>query len=1507
MNWKYVHRLWALCRCPRKLSTGAQTLCILLMLCLASPVARADCPAAPIANPDDMAISFLTANGVQAASASLLASSIKEGTLIYDDTANKLKVCDGDNWIEVGSGSGTDTLASLSCASGEIPKYNGTAWACAADGGGSGTESVFAVSGTATLTGTTIRGFSSVGTNIGSAYNNSTGVFTAPEAGRYFFSGSVLPMTGTSATLQLFKSGTGVVRSYMDNADANNIPVSAAMDLAPGDTVSMNLTTGTLHANAWHSFTGFKLGGGAAGGGGGSSTMVAFEANRTGGANQTVTTNTWTKLVLATEVYDVGNAYDPATSRFMPQVAGKYVVSAGAYCLGVATACSVMIYKNGAGHSMMKPSSVASNDLIPRLTTIVDMNGSTDYIEAYAYTGGTTIGGSTMYTSFGAALLGGSSSSSDTLAGLSCATNEIPKWNGSAWACASDGGGSGGGGLEYFAGSGLLVGGITYHNVTPTNHYPVTVPPGTKAVKLTVNYHHQSATPNTHGYLSFSAYQKGQTNASKKVSYSSYHYNDYANSDIAYLDIPWDDSLDDEVTIQVTSSLNTDTLNNYAIYLAGYVVGDGGGGGSSQWTTIGNDLHYGTGGVAIGQTVAPDASATLELESTTKGFLPPRMTTVQRDAISSPAVGLMIFDTTAAQYQFWNGTAWSGLGSGGVPTGTIAAFALATCPSGWTEYTAARGRFLRGIDPTGASVDPDGTRAPGNLQADAMQQITGSMGFNRTAASNLVGAFVGGGTPGASGATSGSNAAGSVAFNSANSPSARTSVETRPKNVAVLFCQYNGSGGGGGGSSQWTDVTGGINYAGGKVGIGTTAPAGPLHVVTTAAVPAITMERTGDANVFLEFESTTGLTGVDGGGSSGFLRFYTAGAQRMIVNSAGNIGIGTTTPQSLLQVAGGIQLADDAAACPGASNVKLGTLKYGSNVLSVCNTGGWTTLTAGGGTLSGGTSGYLGVWTGATTMGLSSTVAGQSLFWDATNHRLGIGTTNPQDALDLGLGTSGRSIVWGGSTGTNHYASVGTTYSFGSLSLVRGLKLATGGADQYLYSYATGSRAGIRIGGGSASDISFFNEPAATQTVGDAFDYVANTKMTIKDSGNVGVGTTAPSSLLHVKKDQTAATTQILVENVGAADPATISALSVGEGGVAYGSLRRYRDGSGTVELANVQNAPLHLLTNNIRRLTILGTGNVGIGTTSPTAAGGIAGYDTPLYIANAGNPLLVVQSTANGAANLAGVALKTGISTNYWQMYAKNGKFTVGVASVGDFLTIDGTGNVGIGTTSPAQKLDVSGIVQVRTTSNGFLQLNPGSTTQNGYVGFFGAGGTRSGYVGWGNQGNVHLTADTGMVVLQAGASGWTATLDNAGSFSVPAAAYKPGGGAWAASSDARLKDIDGDYDQGLDSIIRLNPIRFHYKKDNARKEPSGKSFVGLIAQEVQKAFPEAVSEGRDGYLSLDTTPINFAVINAIKELKADNDNLRAELQAANENYKDQDAALENLRREIDALKAAR
>ena len=67
-----------------------------------------------------------------------------------------------------------------------------------------------------------------------------------------------------------------------------------------------------------------------------------------------------------------------------------------------------------------------------------------------------------------------------------------------------------------------------------------------------------------------------------------------------------------------------------------------------------------TGGLGIEITGTPtiDASAILTLTSTTKGFLPPRMTTAQRDAIT-PVAGLMIYNTTTNKHQGYNGTTWN--------------------------------------------------------------------------------------------------------------------------------------------------------------------------------------------------------------------------------------------------------------------------------------------------------------------------------------------------------------------------------------------------------------------------------------------------------------------------------------------------------------------------------------------------------------------------------------------------------------------------------------------------------------------------------------------------------------------------------------------------------------------------------------------------------------------------------------------------------------------------------
>ena len=69
----------------------------------------------------------------------------------------------------------------------------------------------------------------------------------------------------------------------------------------------------------------------------------------------------------------------------------------------------------------------------------------------------------------------------------------------------------------------------------------------------------------------------------------------------------------------------------------------------------------GTGGVGIGSTSAA-ASALVDIVSTSKGLLPPRMTGAQRDAISSPATGLTIYNTTTNKLNVYNGTAWVAAG-----------------------------------------------------------------------------------------------------------------------------------------------------------------------------------------------------------------------------------------------------------------------------------------------------------------------------------------------------------------------------------------------------------------------------------------------------------------------------------------------------------------------------------------------------------------------------------------------------------------------------------------------------------------------------------------------------------------------------------------------------------------------------------------------------------------------------------------------------------------------------
>jgi hypothetical protein len=106
--------------------------------------------------------------------------------------------------------------------------------------------------------------------------------------------------------------------------------------------------------------------------------------------------------------------------------------------------------------------------------------------------------------------------------------------------------------------------------------------------------------------------------------------------------------------------------------------------------------YFASAQVGVG-TTTPHASAVLDVTSTTQGFLPPRMTQAQRNAIASPASGLLIWCTncgSAGEFQGYNGTTWTNLTGGTASGGTISTI---TCGSATNSGTLTSGVAASGV------------------------------------------------------------------------------------------------------------------------------------------------------------------------------------------------------------------------------------------------------------------------------------------------------------------------------------------------------------------------------------------------------------------------------------------------------------------------------------------------------------------------------------------------------------------------------------------------------------------------------------------------------------------------------------------------------------------------------------------------------------------------------------------------------------------------------------------
>jgi hypothetical protein len=228
--------------------------------------------------------------------------------------------------------------------------------------------------------------------------------------------------------------------------------------------------------------------------------------------------------------------------------------------------------------------------------------------------------------------------------------------------------------------------------------------------------------------------------------------------------------------------------------------------------------------------------------------------------------------------------------------------------------------------------------------------------------------------------------------------------------------------------------------------------------------------------------------------------------------------------------------------------------------------------------------------------------------------------------------------------------------------------------------------------------------------------------------------------------------------------------------------------------------------------------------------------------------------------------------------------------------------GNIGIGTTSPGWKLHIEGTtgtsiqdpllaLKVTTANNtsGILFINSGNASSFNDLGGIYAriySGNAKGYLGFYTRNSDGDNSDVaermriisdGNVGIGSASPGYRLDVNGTARFGAvivgslgTGTVYSNGGTLTNTNpSDRNLKENIAPINYGLNEILQLDPVTFNWKDNiNINKQ------FGFIAQDVQEVMPDAVVEGE--YLGLEKDAIYTALINAIKELKAEIDELK-------------------------------
>ena len=308
--------------------------------------------------------------------------------------------------------------------------------------------------------------------------------------------------------------------------------------------------------------------------------------------------------------------------------------------------------------------------------------------------------------------------------------------------------------------------------------------------------------------------------------------------------------------------------------------------------------------------------------------------------------------------------------------------------------------------------------------------------------------------------------------------------------------------------------------------------------------------------------------------------------------------------------------------------------------------------------------------------------------------------------------------------------------------------------------------------------------------------------------------------------------------------------------------------------------------------LRVSSVGNVGVGTANPVLDVSVNTTDTPAIRLEQNNSGGFTAQTWDIGANEANFFVRDVTSGSRLPLRIRPGAAT-------SSIDISADGNVGIGTASPVVRLH-SQIASANTAQPagaadiGLFIGNSDTTANNLSVLSLGnAANAGQGQIGVINLGSTS-TAGGHMFFTTRAAGGGVAErmrITSAGNvgigttapdqkLSVNGDASKTGGNTWLAFSDERLKTIKGRFNTGLKAVMQLQPIRYEYLKNNALGLKSEGEHIGFGAQTLQKVIPEAVTKNADGYLMVNSDPIIWTMLNAIKEQQKEIAELKAEVQ---------------------------